>query len=56
MTREYVQILSSNEGRNLQIPPKVTLNKDNVTDMQKILYEVITITREIWKFPLTSLI
>ena len=41
MTRDYVKVLSSKEGnRTLPKPPRVTLNKSNVVQMQETLYQV----------------
>ena len=39
MTREFAAN-QRKEGIQVQRPPKVTLNKNNVPAMQKILYEV----------------
>ena len=41
MTRDYFKVLSSKEeNRTLTKPPRVTLNKNNVVQMQETLYEV----------------
>ena len=41
MTRDYVKVLSIKEGnRTLPKPPRVTLNKNNVLQMQETIYQV----------------
>ena len=41
MTQDYVKVLSTKEGnRTLLKPPRVTLNKNNVVQMQETLYQV----------------
>ena len=39
MCREFAQV-QRDKGNKVDIPPKVSLNKDNIPDVQRILYEV----------------